>query len=62
MCTHYWICAEAKGPTSLCHCIKCNLEQFFSNVIEGEDYERFKEKPRGIDINDILPFPNQMIY
>ena len=56
-CTHYWECERAEGqPTSLCRCIKCNLEQYFLNYIEGEDVLRFESKPFPNRIEDILPY------
>jgi len=61
-CCHHYLCEIAEGPTSRCTCKFCGLVQFFCNFIEGEDYRNFTTEPRHLDINDILPFPNSMIY
>ena len=61
-CCHHYLCEIAEGPTSRCQCKFCGIVQFFCNFIEGEDFSHFTTEPKHLDINDILPFPNSMIY
>lgn len=58
---HHWFCEIAEGPQSECTCKFCGAIAWFNNFIEGEDYRNFTTEPRGIDINDILPYPNRSI-
>ena len=61
-CIHHYFCEVAEGPTSRCQCKFCGAIEWFNNFIEGEDFKQFTTESRPLDINDILPFPNNMIY